>query len=137
MDMSILNGIMNFIELISENWTWILVAVGLLIALFQKVKAYCKMTDEERIQAIKTLIRETILTRVTNAEIEYQEWISAGEIKRAQVINEIYEAYPILYKVADQDKLIQWLDDVIDEALKILREIISRQFEDTTKSDDE
>ena len=45
-------------------------------------------------------------------------------IKRAQVIDELFANYPILSKVTNQEDLIKWIDDVIDESLITLREIV-------------
>ena len=61
---------------------------------------------------------------ITDAEFEYSEYVNAGEIKRSQVIKEIYEEYPILNRIQNQDDLIQWIDEQINEALKTLRKII-------------
>lgn len=49
----------------------------------------------------------------------------AGSVKRAQVIEEIFEKYPILSKVTDQEALISWIDETIDDALKTMREVFT------------
>ena len=41
-----------------------------------------------------------------------------------QVIDEVFKKYPILSKVTDQEGLLQYIDDLIDEALKTVREIV-------------
>lgn len=123
--MNILNGVQNFLALVNDNWTTIMVVIGLAIAVGRKVKNYFNKSDDEKIEIAKAQIKETILKMVTEAEIDYEEWNKAGSIKRAQVIKQIYGDYPILSKVIDQQALIAWIDETIDESLKTLREIVA------------
>ncbi len=122
--MSILDGIRNFLELVNENWTTIIVIIGLVIAITKKGIVYFNKSDEEKIAIAKKQIQETMLKLITDAEENYDEWKQAGSIKRAQVIDELFANYPILSKVANQEDLIKWIDDVIDESLITLREIV-------------
>ena len=122
--MSILDGIRNFLELANENWTTIIVIIGLVIAITKKGIVYFNKSDEEKIAIAKKQIQETMLKLITDAEENYDEWKQAGSIKRAQVIDELFANYPILSKVANQEDLIKWIDDVIDESLITLREIV-------------
>lgn len=122
--MSILDGIRNFLELVNENWTTIIVIIGLVIAITKKSIVYFNKSDEEKIAIAKKQIQETMLKLITDTEENYDEWNQAGSIKRAQVINELFANYPILSKVANQEDLIKWIDEVIDESLITLREIV-------------
>lgn len=128
--MNILNGIQNFLALVNDNWTTIVVIIGLAIAIMRKVKNYFSKSDSEKIEIAKAQIKETILKMVTEAEMNYEEWNKAGSIKRAQVINQIYTEYPILSKVIDQQSMIKWIDDTIDDSLKTLREIVAENKKD-------
>lgn len=122
--MSILDGVKNFLELVNENWTTIIVIIGLVIAITKKATTYFNKSDEEKIAIAKKQIQETMLKLITDAEENYNEWKQAGSIKRAQVIDELFANYPILSKVTNQEDLIKWIDDVIDESLITLREIV-------------
>lgn len=124
--MVILDGIRNFLMFVNEHWTEIVVIAGLGLAIWKKAEAYLKKTDEEKIQIAKDQIRETILKFVTKAEIDYDDWVKAGAVKRAQVIDEIFAKYPILNRVTNQESLISEIDTMIDEALNELREILSK-----------
>lgn len=134
--MVVLNGIKNFLEFLNNNWTIIVVIIGLAIAAFEKIKSYLSTTKEEKIAIAKAQIQETVLQLVTEAELEYEEWVSAGSIKRAQVIAEIYEEFPILSKITDQESLIAWIDEAIDNALETLRSILANNEVDESSSDD-
>lgn len=124
--MNFLIGLQNFLMFINNNWTTIMVLIGLAIALCTKIADFVNKTDEEKVEIAKAQIKETILKMVTEAELDYEEWNKAGSIKRAQVISQIYADYPILSKVIDQEDLIKWIDETIDESLTTLRDIVSK-----------
>lgn len=128
--MNILDGVHYFLTYVNDNWTLIVVIIGLIIGLAKKVKNYIKKTDEEKIEIAKFYIKQSILKMITDAELDYEDWKNAGSIKRSQVIQEIYERYPILEKVADQQSLINWIDEQIDNALETLRSVIAINKED-------
>ena len=123
--MPILDGIKNFLTFINNNWTTITVIISLLIALYKKVMAYLKQSQEKKIEIAKTQLSQTILKFITDAEVDYENWNKAGSVKRPQVIQRIYTEYPILSKVVDQEALIIWIDDLINNALKELRKIVA------------
>lgn len=129
--MDILNGIKNFLSLINDNWTTILVIIGLALALLKKIESYSKLSTDKKIEIAKKQISENILKLITQAEKDYAEWEKAGSIKRSEVISEIYKEYPILAKVVNQEELVKWIDEQIDNALPTLREIIKQNEKDT------
>ena len=130
--MDILNGIKNFLSLINDNWTTILFIVGLALALWKKIESYSKLSTDKKIEIAKKQISENILKLITQAEKDYAEWENAGSIKRSEVISEIYKEYPILAKVVNQEELVKWIDEQIDNALPTLREIIKQNEKDKT-----
>lgn len=129
--MDILNGIKNFLSLINDNWTTILVIIGLALALWKKIESYLKLSTDKKIEIAKKQISENILKLITQAEKDYAEWEKAGSIKRSEVISEIYKEYPILAKVVNQEELVKWIDEQIDNALPTLRDIIKQNEKDT------
>jgi len=122
--MNFLTGIQNFLLIVSQNWVTICVICGLIVSLIQKIKSYIGKTDEEKAAIAKKQIQQTMLKMITEAEINYDAWNEAGSIKRSQVIEEIYEKYPILSKMANQEDVISWIDTEINNSLKTLREIV-------------
>ena len=119
----ILVGIKNFLDLINQNWTLITVIIGLGILVFKKVKSYVSLSEQEKIDLALEQIRITALKMVTDAEKEYDKWVKAGSIKRAEVIDKIFKDYHILSKATDKETLIKNIDDIIDEALKEMRKV--------------
>lgn len=122
--MNFLNGLQNFLQLINDNWTTIIVIIGLALAVFKKAKSYFSKSDDEKIAIAKKQITETMLKMITDAEVDYEDWNKAGSIKRSQVIKEIFKEYPVLSKVTNQEEIIQFIDDAIDNSLKELRKTI-------------
>lgn len=128
-----MEGLQKFLQLLNDNWTSILVCIGLVIGIVKKTQDYMSKSQDEKIEIAKKQIQTTILKMISDAEIDWQEWSKAGSIKRAQVIKQIYEEYPILSKVVDQKALTEWIDEQIDSALDTLREIVKTNATSTSK----
>ena len=128
-----MEGLQKFLQLLNDNWTSILVCIGLVIGIVKKTQDYMSKSQDEKIEIAKKQIQTTILKMISDAEVDWQEWSEAGSIKRAQVIKQIYEEYPILSKVVDQKALIEWIDEKIDSALDTLREIVKTNATTTNK----
>lgn len=122
--MNFLTGLQNFLNIINDNWTTILVCTGLIVGIVKKTQDYLSKSDDEKIEIAKAQIKQVILKKISDAEVDYEEWNKAGSIKRSQVITEIYKEYPILSKVVDQTELTKYIDDAIDDALVELRKVI-------------
>jgi hypothetical protein len=134
--MNIMNGINNFLRFLNDNWTSIVVCVGLLAGLYRKIKTFILKTDTEKIEIAKAQVSQTILKMITKAELDFEDWNSAGSIKRSQVIAEIYNRYPILNKVLEQDEVIDWIDTLIVEALDELK-VITNENDSGVEDDGE
>lgn len=127
--MNILTGVHKFLEFVNENWVMITSIITLIIVVAKKARAYFSLSIDERVKIAKAQISEIMLKLVTEAECDYQDFIKAGSIKRSQVIDEIFTMYPILSQVTNQEDLIVWIDTVIDETLKTMRDIFEENKE--------
>lgn len=123
--MNFFDGIKNFLEFVNDNWTAIAVIIGLVLTISGKAMDYFSRSRDEKIEIIQKQIQATMLKLVTDAEENYDAWNQAGSIKRAQVIETIFSKYPILSKVSDPQALIAWIDQTIDDALVILRKVVT------------
>lgn len=128
-----LNGIQNFLRFINDNWTSIIIIISLVVAVIKKTKNYFSKSEEEKIEAAKSQIRQIVLKLITDAEVDYSTWEKAGSIKRSQVIQKIFADYPVLCKVTNQQEVIDFIDDAINESLKELRKIFEENKETTTE----
>ena len=120
-----LTGIQNFLQFINDNWTAILIIIALGFSIALKIKNLFTKGKNGQIEIAKAQIKQIILKLITDAEIDYNDWVKSGSIKRAQVIQKIYADYPILAKVTDQETLIAWIDAEINNSLKELRKIVA------------
>ena len=125
-----MNGINVFLNYLSDNWVGILVSIGLAIILGKQIANYNKMGKRYQVAIVKQQLQEIMLKLVEEAEMEFSLWEKSGEIKRAQVISEIYKRYPILSKVVEQEEIINWIDMQIDDSLEVLRGIIKGKSEE-------
>ena len=128
-DVNILLSVQNFLQYINDNWTAIIIVIGLAMALAKKIKNFFNKSYDEKIAVAKDQIKEIMLKLVTDAEVDYYEWVKAGGIKRSQVIERIYSMYPVLSDVVDQESLIKWIDSIIDEALSTMRDVFEKNRE--------
>lgn len=126
-----LNGIQNFLQFINDNWTSIIIIISLVIAIVQKAKSYFSKSNQEKIESAKAQIKQIVLKLITDAEVDYSSWEKAGSIKRAQVIQKIFAEYPILSKVSNQDEIVEFIDNAINDALKEMRKIFAENQETT------
>ena len=127
-----MKGLENFLRFINEHYVEILVYIGLIIGIIQKVKAFLGKSDEEKIEIAKKQIRETMLRMITQAEIDFDQWNEAGAVKRAQTIQTIYEKYPVLSRAINQEEIIAFIDEQINESLKTLRKIVKENNKSET-----
>ena len=132
-----MKGLIQLLTFLNENWTFIIIIVGLAIMLYRKIKSYLKLSNDEKIDAALGAIKNTIIGKMIDEQIDWYGIRNAGSVKRAKVISKIYEEYPILKSYVNQDELLQKIDDIIDEALdevKKLAENAVKQSIETTKT---
>ena len=133
-----MEGLKNLLAFLNENWATIVCIVGLGIALYKKIMKtindWKAMTEEEKkaelerqIEKAKEAIAQYILSYVSDAEEKWSYEGKLGEIKRAEVIGKVFEAYPVLAMVADQEELVAYIDTLIDKALETVRETLRFQ----------
>ena len=133
-----MDGIRNFLQFVNDNWTSIVIILGLCVALYEKIKAFLSKSNAEKIEAAKAQLKEVMLKLITDAEVDYESWNKAGSIKRSQLIQKIFSDYPVLSRVTDKQEIINWIDTTINDALKTLRKIVAEQpVAETDKGGDE
>lgn len=128
-----MTAIENFLSYLSENWVMILVLIGAAFSIGKMISRYLSLSNEEKVEVAKKLIREAMLKMITEAEIDFEEWNKSGSIKRSKVIADIYEKYPILSKAASQEEVIAFIDSEINNSLKTLREVLKENKKEGEK----
>ena len=128
-----MTAIENFLGYLSENWVMILVLIGAAFSIGKMISKYLSLSNEEKVEVAKKLIKEAMLKMITEAEIDFEEWNKSGSIKRSKVIADIYEKYPILSKAASQEEVIAFIDSEINNSLKTLREVLKENKKEGEK----
>ena len=123
-----MNGLKNFLQYLSDNWTGIMVCIGIIVGIVNRTLAYLNKSNDLKLAVAKQQIKEIVLRMITDAEIDFNDWEQSGKIKRSQVIEEIYAKYPILAKAKSQKEVIDFIDTQIDNALKELRSVIEKNI---------
>lgn len=125
-----MEGILNVLNFLKENWTAIVIIIALVYAaygLFQKLQ---NMSSEERKAAILQIVKSLVLKLMSDAEVNWSDISKAGKIKSAEVIERIYLQYPQLARFKDQEELIASIQKIIDDKMEELREIMRKQAEE-------
>lgn len=135
--MNYLISVQKTLLFLNNHLTQIIVCIGIAIALYNKIKAYLAKSTDEKVAIAMKQINVKMLELVTQAELDYETWVKAGEIKRSQVIGEIFEMYPILNRVTDQETLIAELDEYIKKALVTMREVFSENATEAIQTTEE
>lgn len=120
-----IDGINNFLRFINDNWTSIVVFVGLFLAVATKVRNYLNLSKEEKINEALKIIKKELLQLMSNAEITWSDYAKSGEIKKSEVITKIYSEFPILKEYINQDELIEIISKMIDEEMVNLNKAIN------------
>lgn len=125
-----MEGIKNFLELINDNWTLIITIIGLILAIYRKIKNYLSKSEEEKREIALTQIRQSMLELVVKAEKEYGE--KTGKLKRSKVFEEIYSKYPELKSIVSQEDLEKEIDNIIQENLDQMKKMFenNKDFEE-------
>lgn len=140
-----MNSIKNMLQFINDNWATIVTIAVLAYGIYIKAKkaiadwkakseaekeAAIKDAEAKAIAAARAALENYILALVAKAEVEWNDKGSKlGEIKRAEVIAQIYAKYPVLENVADQAELLSYIDNLINKALVTVRETIRKDME--------
>ena len=69
--MNFLTGLQNFFNIINDNWTTILVCAGLIVGIVKKTQDYLSKSDDEKIKIAKAQIKQVILKKISDAEVDY------------------------------------------------------------------
>lgn len=135
-----MKSLIDLLKWIQDNWASIITVIVLLLGIYGRAKKFWTewqtKTQEEKeaaqqeafnkaVETAKKALADYILILVSKAEIDWQnETGKLGQTKRAQVIEQIYAKYPVLEEVAEKDELLAYIDNLITEALKIVRKEI-------------
>ena len=135
-----MQSVLDLLKFLEDNWAIIVAIATALFGLYQAAKReimrFRTMSEAEQQNAIheaqnkaieeaRKALATVILKLCSDAEIAWADAGSKlGPVKRAEVIDACFTKYPVLLTVTDQEELLAYIDKLIDEALKTVREKI-------------
>lgn len=117
-----MNGILNFLTFIKENWTTIITIIGLLLWIGMKIENYVNLSKEQKIELALTNSKKICLSIVTKAEELFGS--DTGRIKKSYVIDELLNKYPILQEITTKENFENELDKIIEDSLTQMKQIL-------------
>lgn len=120
----------NVVNSLSNSLPTIIIVIAIIIGVVRIVIQYSKMTKEERVNAALKVIKEELLKLMSDAEIEWEDYKKSGELKKSQVLKEIYSQFPFLATYIDQDTLVNKLYELIDNEMENMNKIINNTTTD-------
>ena len=124
-----MKSLTELLTFLNNNWTFIVIIIGLALMLYKKIQSYMKLSTDEKIDAALTVIRNTIVSKMVDAQLDWYGIKDAGSAKRSEVISQIYDEYPILKAYSNQDELIKEIDKIIDQALNEVKELADKAID--------
>ena len=113
------------LEFIGSNWFFIIIAINVVIYTYEEMS---RRNNEEKVAIAKHLIAISIDALVSEAETKFANNEKSGQLKRSYVIQTVFEKYPVLNNIIEQEALIDWIDKLIEESVSRLRLTVS-EFE--------
>lgn len=120
----------NVVNSLSNSLPTIIIVIAIIIGVVRMVIQYSKMTKEERVNTALKVIKEELLKLMSDAEIEWEDYKKSGELKKSQVLKEIYYQFPFLATYIDQDTLVNKLYELIDNEMENMNKIINNTTTD-------
>lgn len=119
------SGVRVFLQAINDNWGTIIIIIGLALLLIEKIKKYLKLSKEQKIEIALEGVKQEMLKLMSDAEIQWKDYKKSGQIKKSQVIKEIYTDFPELKRYMSEDELIEKIEKIIDDNMKELDIVIN------------
>ena len=126
-----MKGIISLIALISDNWSTIVIAIAIILGVINRVRAFMKLSKNDKKEAALKIIKEEILKLMSDAEINWVDYKKSGQIKRSEVITKIYTQFPELASVVDQETVMNEIDKLINESKDTMDTIFEKNTDST------
>ena len=124
-----MTGFNNFIHLIQSQWTNIVVVIAIIATVVKTALSYSSMTEEQRVQSALKVVKEELMRLMCQAEIQWKDYKKSGDLKRSQVIKDIYNQFPFLSKYMDQDRLVKTIYEMIDKQMDNMDNLLNKPEE--------
>ena len=129
-----MKGIVKLIQDLALYWPYIVLFVCIIGFVINYINGYRKLSEKDKENERKRLIEATlkkikdIMPYLTaNAEENWNHLDKSGIIKRSEVLSIIYESYPILKELCDEEWIVSEIDRIINQTLVDIRKITRKE----------
>lgn len=129
-----MQSIVKVLKWLYDNWSVVVIILGILTAFIVKLKAWSELSADEKLQTANserekalTQLKQFALSWVTTLEEKWSGIEKSGYIKKSEFFERVYDKLPVLSKYSDE--IEQTVSDIIDGALIEMRDILSQQPE--------
>ena len=112
----------------------VIIAVGI-FGVFKSYLKVSKLSKEQKVEAALKVVKEEVLSLMSNAEIEWKGYKKSGALKRSKVLTDIYTQFPYLATYIDQDTLCQKIYDMIETEMENMKNIMSENKKEVEKTE--
>lgn len=130
-----MKSLLTIVQFIYDNWSALCILLAVIAGCVVKIKKILSTSKEERLNALLTEIKNTLLPKMEAAEKEWIEYVKSGKFKKSDVIAKIYAQYPELSKFVDQDAIIEKISELIEEGMPALNALFDANNTTTTTDD--
>lgn len=116
--------LLNFLQKIVNYAPEITIIVVGLLGVFKSYMRVSKLSKQEKVEAAMKVIKEELLSLMSNAELEWKRYKKAGDLKRSKVLTDIYTQFPFLATYIDQDTLCEKIYSMIESEMDTMNRII-------------
>lgn len=112
---------------------YVIVIAAIATDIYYLYKLYFKSKIVRRgyrdiLEESKPILEKLILAEMAEAEFDWADIERAGEFKLAQVVAHLYERFPSLVEIAEQDEVLDFIADTIEKNLPKIQEKISSKL---------
>ncbi len=129
-----MQSIVKVLKWLYDNWSVVVIVIGLLTAVIIKLKAWSKLSADEKLQAANsekekalTQLKQLALSWVTVLEEKWSGIEKSGYIKKSEFFERVYDKLPVLSQYSDE--IEQTVSYIFDGELIEMRYILSGQPE--------
>jgi hypothetical protein len=129
-----MQGIVKLIQDLILYWPYVILFVCIIGFVINYINNYKKLSEKDKENERKRLLNLTlkkiqdIMPYLTaNAEENWNHLDKSGIIKRSEVLNIIYESYPILKELYDEEWIVSEIDRIINQTLLDIRKITRKE----------
>lgn len=129
-----MQGLTNLVTIAQNVWAIVVAIAAIIYCIAMYIKRLKNLSDSDKFWVAVSCMKAEILSLMSAAEIDWKDFPKAGQIKRSQVISEIFQRYPILRERVSEEDIEKLIDMAINEMMDELNEVIRKNSQEGSTS---